>query len=107
MKLIHSPEEFRAACNELRHEGKAVGLVPTMGALHVGHASLMAAGRQRGAVPCVSIFVNPTQFGPNEDFSKYPRTLETDLELCRAEGVGGGFCAKRGGKCTRLMRARG
>jgi pantoate--beta-alanine ligase len=87
MQIIHSPEEFRTACNELRLRQQQVGLVPTMGALHAGHASLMAMAQKSGAVPCVSIFVNPTQFGPNEDFSKYPRTLEADAEICRAEGV--------------------
>jgi pantoate--beta-alanine ligase len=87
MQVIHLPEEFRAACNELRKYGKGVGLVPTMGALHVGHASLLSAACAGGNVPCVTIFVNPTQFGPNEDYSKYPRTLESDLELCRAYGT--------------------
>ncbi len=61
--------------------------VPTMGALHAGHASLMQAARRPGHLSVVSIFVNPTQFGPNEDFSKYPRTQETDLEICRQHGV--------------------
>lgn len=87
MELLHSPEQFRAACNELRLSQKQVGLIPTMGALHAGHASLMAMARKSSAVPCVTIFVNPTQFGPNEDFSKYPRTLEADAAICEAEGV--------------------
>ena len=87
MKLVHLPEEFRASCNDLRKLGHSVGLVPTMGALHSGHASLMAAARNHGSKPCVTIFVNPTQFGPNEDFGKYPRTLENDLAICQAEGT--------------------
>ncbi|MDQ6850687.1 MAG: pantoate--beta-alanine ligase [Actinomycetota bacterium] len=64
-----------------------VNLVPTMGALHAGHAALIRSARQVGGSTVVTIFVNPTQFGPNEDLSKYPRTLDADLELCTAEGV--------------------
>lgn len=79
--------QVRQAVAEARRQGKTIGLVPTMGALHAGHLSLVnAAGRQCGFVG-VSIFVNPTQFGPSEDLSKYPRPLEKDLELCQAHGV--------------------
>ncbi|MET8984547.1 pantoate--beta-alanine ligase [Nonomuraea wenchangensis] len=67
--------------------GGEVALVPTMGALHEGHRSLMRLARSRADQVVVSVFVNPLQFGPNEDFSRYPRTFEADLEVCRAEGV--------------------
>lgn len=67
--------------------GQSIALVPTMGALHAGHASLIDAARAGGGWVVVSIFVNPTQFGPGEDLSRYPRTLEADCELCRAHGA--------------------
>ncbi|KAB8196607.1 pantoate--beta-alanine ligase [Nonomuraea phyllanthi] len=67
--------------------GGEVALVPTMGALHEGHRSLIRQARVRADQVVVSIFVNPLQFGPNEDFSRYPRTFEADLDVCRAEGV--------------------
>ncbi|MFI6787572.1 pantoate--beta-alanine ligase [Nonomuraea sp. NPDC050383] len=67
--------------------GESVALVPTMGALHAGHRSLIREARARADRVVVSIFVNPLQFGPNEDFSRYPRTFDADLEVCRAEGA--------------------
>ncbi|MFF3441615.1 pantoate--beta-alanine ligase [Streptosporangium sp. NPDC002721] len=67
--------------------GSALALVPTMGALHEGHRSLIRLARERAAHVAVSIFVNPLQFGPAEDFSRYPRTFDADVEICEAEGV--------------------
>jgi pantoate--beta-alanine ligase len=87
LRLTHTVSEFRAACDEVRARGGRLGLVPTMGALHAGHLALMSAARERTDAVAVTIFVNPTQFGPNEDFARYPRTLEADVELCRQAGA--------------------
>lgn len=88
MQVVETVNAYREACDAIRLAGNRIGFVPTMGALHAGHASLMRRAKQEGFVSVVSIFVNPTQFGPNEDFERYPRTLQTDLELCASEGVG-------------------
>jgi pantoate--beta-alanine ligase len=80
-------DQVRRAVREARGRGRKVGLVPTMGALHEGHASLIRAARGETGCLVVSIFVNPTQFGPGEDLSRYPRPVEKDMELCRREGV--------------------
>ncbi len=79
--------EVRARVRDARAKGSRVGLVPTMGALHEGHASLIRMARGETGLVVVSIFVNPTQFGPGEDLAKYPRPLEADLEVCRREGA--------------------
>lgn len=82
-RLVHTPDELRAA---LARAGR-IALVPTMGALHEGHRSLMRLAREQADTVVVSVFVNPLQFGPNEDFDRYPRTLDTDLVACAEEGV--------------------
>src|SRR5712691_5594626 len=87
MKICKTIQDMHAACSALCHEGKRRGLVPTMGALHEGHLSLVRAAKAQCDVVAVSIFVNPTQFGPNEDFSRYPRNFERDRELLDKEGV--------------------
>jgi len=87
MRIAKTIAETRAAVRELRAAGRIVGLVPTMGALHAGHLSLVRAAREQCDAVVVSIFVNPTQFGPNEDFAKYPRTWDTDCALLEREGA--------------------
>jgi pantoate--beta-alanine ligase len=81
VKRIRTIAEMKAACRQVSRSGKTLGFVPTMGALHEGHLSLVRACKARCDVTAVSIFVNPLQFGPSEDLSKYPRPLERDAEL--------------------------
>jgi pantoate--beta-alanine ligase len=87
MKTISTVREMRAACEALRRGGRGLGFVPTMGALHEGHLSLVRAARAQCDAVAVSIFVNPTQFGPHEDYSRYPRQPEKDAGMLAAEGV--------------------
>ncbi|HMS83034.1 MAG TPA: pantoate--beta-alanine ligase [Nitrospira sp.] len=87
MKIIRSPAAITAWSERLRCEGVTIGFVPTMGALHEGHRSLIRQARLQCDALVVSIFVNPTQFGPQEDLSKYPRPISQDRAICRQEGV--------------------
>ncbi len=87
MQLCETIEKMRAACASARRSGKRLGLVPTMGALHEGHLSLVRTARAQCDMSAASIFVNPAQFGPHEDLKKYPRPFARDCELLQQEGI--------------------
>lgn len=87
MKIINNPKAMQAFSQNQRRQGKTIGFVPTMGALHEGHLSLIRQARQENDIVIVSIFVNPAQFGPKEDLRKYPRNLRRDAKMCAKLGV--------------------
>lgn len=87
MKIIDKPEAMQTAARTLKRDGKRIGFVPTMGYLHDGHLSLMRIAREQCDVLVTSIFVNPTQFGPSEDFNEYPRDPDHDRQVCKKVGV--------------------
>ncbi len=87
MNVSDRIDEIRVDISRLKSEGKRIGFVPTMGALHSGHLGLIELAKKNSDIVVVSIFVNPEQFGPNEDFDRYPRQLKDDLEKCRSAGV--------------------
>ena len=87
MIAVERVAELRSLCDAARRDGRTVGLVPTMGYFHAGHRSLMRAARETADLVVVTLFVNPTQFGPNEDLSAYPRDLTADTAAAESEGV--------------------
>lgn len=87
MKILKTIEEIKAFAGEMSKAGKKIGLVPTMGALHEGHLTLMREARKECEIVIASVFVNPTQFGPNEDYDAYPRKFEEDCQKLEQEGI--------------------
>lgn len=87
LSVISDPDAMQSRARELLRAGNSVGFVPTLGALHAGHKALIERARRENDTVVVSIYVNPTQFGPGEDFTKYPRTFDADRKLCEAAGA--------------------
>ncbi len=94
-KVVRAPADFRRACDDARARGARVGLVPTMGALHEGHFSLIENAAERADFLAVTVFVNPLQFGPGEDLERYPQTFERDVDGCEERGVDLVFAPER------------
>lgn len=92
MKIISKAKLFQKTLEGERRKGHSIGFIPTMGALHAGHLALVRAAKKQNSITAVSLFVNPTQFGPHEDFKKYPRDLKRDAALLRRAGVDYLFC---------------
>lgn len=97
MDVLTAPEEMQSRALTWKRAGTLTGLVPTMGFLHEGHLSLVRIARERSDNLVLSLFVNPTQFGPGEDLDRYPKAVERDLDLCRREGVDVVFLPEAGG----------
>ena len=87
MRVIRTIRQMQTAALASKRAARSIGLVPTMGALHEGHASLISACRKENDIAVVSIFVNPIQFGPSEDFKRYPRPVSQDMSMCKKAGV--------------------
>jgi len=87
VEILRDPSIARRRLEEAKQSGRSIGLIPTLGALHEGHLSLVRSAQQQGDATLVTLFVNPSQFGPNEDFSKYPRTEEADLQRLKSIGA--------------------
>jgi pantoate--beta-alanine ligase len=91
-EIIRDPKAMRARVEDLRRDGRRIAVVPTMGALHEGHLTLLRAARERADIVILTIFVNPTQFGPNEDLSRYPRDEAGDIAKAKTCGIDLAFC---------------
>ena len=91
-EIVREPAALRARVEDLRRDGRKIAVVPTMGALHEGHLSLLRAARERADIVILTIFVNPTQFGPSEDLAKYPRDEAGDIAKARTCAIDLAFC---------------